>query len=244
MEIAVSQVATGKANKNYKLFGRLCHHKDVCMCGFGALGFYLLYRFECTGEFEKSTVDFTKAEEWFDIKMLVSLHNFQESQFKGIKDATYTEYVKSILTVLGLPTSSQLHLGRKMGAVHCEMMELGATLTKTLGNWNSQVFDKAYLAKIPLQAMCGAAQYSEGGGIFYCPRTAVITNTLEQMEDELWQWADLSLAFYCVCFLDLHEKNKACYFSRCSIYDGVSSGTCTPSLVSVTNVPNGSLQKV
>jgi Centromere DNA-binding protein complex CBF3 subunit, domain 2 len=76
MEIAISQVATGKTNKNYKLFGRLCHHKDVRMCGFGALGFYLLYRFECTGEFEKSTVDFTKAEEWFDIKMLVSLHNF------------------------------------------------------------------------------------------------------------------------------------------------------------------------
>jgi hypothetical protein len=50
------------------------------------------------------------------------------------------------------------------------------------------------LAKIPLQAMRGAAQYSKGGGIFYCPRTAAITNTLEQME-ELWQWADLSLAF-------------------------------------------------
>jgi Centromere DNA-binding protein complex CBF3 subunit, domain 2 len=111
MEIAISQVATGKTNKNYKLFGRLCCHKYVCMCGFGALGFYLLYRFECTGEFEKSTVDFTKAEEWFDIKMLVSLHNFQESQFKGIKDTMYAEYVKSILTVLGLPTSSQLHLG-------------------------------------------------------------------------------------------------------------------------------------
>jgi Centromere DNA-binding protein complex CBF3 subunit, domain 2 len=113
-------------------------------CGFGALaGFYLLYRFECgTGKFEKSTVDFTKAEEWFDIKTLVSLHNFQESQFKGIKDTTYAEYVKSILTVLGLPTSSQLHLGRKMGAVHCETMELGATLTKTLGNWNPQVFDR------------------------------------------------------------------------------------------------------
>jgi hypothetical protein len=48
MEIAVSQIATRKTNKNYKLFGRLCRHKDVRMCGFGALGFYLFYRFECT----------------------------------------------------------------------------------------------------------------------------------------------------------------------------------------------------
>ena len=45
MEIFISQLATGKTNGLYKLFGRSCRHVDVLRCAYGGLGFWLAYRF-------------------------------------------------------------------------------------------------------------------------------------------------------------------------------------------------------
>lgn len=40
-----------------------------------------------------------------------------------------------VLESLGLPTNNQLHLGRKMGSINCEMMELDPVLlVRIFGN--------------------------------------------------------------------------------------------------------------
>ncbi|KAG7367334.1 centromere DNA-binding like protein [Nitzschia inconspicua] len=46
--VMILQMATGKTNKDLKLYGRVARHKNVNLCSIGALGFYLMYRFHYT----------------------------------------------------------------------------------------------------------------------------------------------------------------------------------------------------
>jgi hypothetical protein len=48
--ILIMQIIEGKTNNEKIVWGRTMHHKNVNMCSVGALGFYLMYRFEVTGE--------------------------------------------------------------------------------------------------------------------------------------------------------------------------------------------------
>ena len=191
MEIFVSQVARGKTNRDHKIFSRSIRHKDVFLCGTGALAFYLFFRFHHTKEFDPPNVpDFTDSKQWFDIKTLVALHD-PDSYTKGIADTNYSTYIKTVLQALGLPTNFMLHLGRKVGAVELEMMELDVALLKTLGNWNMSVFDKAYSAKLPIEALRMAAAFIDG--YFFCARTVVVTDLLEQIEATFWLFVEENL---------------------------------------------------
>ena len=80
------------------------------------------------------------------------------------------------------------------------MMSLRDDLVKKLGNWEPCVFDKAYSSKIPLEAMRAAGEYTEG--VFYCPRSVVVTDTLEQLEALLWDWVEPAIEI-------LEEKYRA-----------------------------------
>lgn len=92
--VFIMQLAEGKTNDGIKLYGRLTRHKDVRLCGAGALALYLLYRFEVTGEMDEPP-DFTKNESWFDIKLLVDA---QANDFtKSVKNTTYADAMKTIL---------------------------------------------------------------------------------------------------------------------------------------------------
>jgi hypothetical protein len=47
--ILIMQILEGKTNNGKKIWGRKMLHKNVNMCSIGALGFYLMSRFEVTG---------------------------------------------------------------------------------------------------------------------------------------------------------------------------------------------------
>lgn len=54
-----------------KQYGRCTRNKDVKVCGVGAMGFYLLLRFEISGEMDEGKrPNFAINKEWFDIKIL------------------------------------------------------------------------------------------------------------------------------------------------------------------------------
>ena len=88
VEILILRIATGKTNNLKTLFGRCMRHVKVEMCPIGGLGFYLLMRYHVCNE----NFDFTKNENWFNIKLLISTkHSNYE---KSINDSYYAKFVK------------------------------------------------------------------------------------------------------------------------------------------------------
>ena len=101
--ILVMQLAFGKANKGKKLFGRVARHKDVRKCGVGALAFYLLFRFELTGEFDSIQYNLADNKAWFDVKLLVGVQGTDYE--KSISNKTYADAMKAVLKQLGIASS-------------------------------------------------------------------------------------------------------------------------------------------
>ena len=84
--IGIQRVSMGKANKDKVIYGRSMRHKDVEMCSIGALGLYLLTRFEVTDEIED--IDFSDNRTWFNRKLLKSMVGANSS--KGNVKYVYT----------------------------------------------------------------------------------------------------------------------------------------------------------
>jgi hypothetical protein len=66
--ILIMQILEGKTNAGKIVWGRGMRHKPVNMCSIGALGFYLMARFDMTGE----KFDFSDNSSWFNRKLLFS----------------------------------------------------------------------------------------------------------------------------------------------------------------------------
>ena len=112
-------------------FGRATRHKDVFQCAIGALGFYLLFRFDGTGEFNE-VPDFTENKAWFDKKLLVELGKDPNKQ---MKQRTYMNAVKDIFKELGICAKHLAHWGRVTAPVYMEFKELPETVVKMLGKF-------------------------------------------------------------------------------------------------------------
>jgi hypothetical protein len=75
--IIIMQILEGKTNAGKIVWGCVMGHKHVNMCLIGALGFYLMERFDMTGE----KFDLSYNSSWFNRKLLVSpthLKNFDK----------------------------------------------------------------------------------------------------------------------------------------------------------------------
>lgn len=155
------------------IYGRMIRHREVEMCGIGALGFYLLMRFENTGELEK--LDFTDNKEWFDIKLMVDCKaSSLEDLSKSVNDSYYATAIKDVCRRLGLDAKHWIHFGRCMGPVRLEMEELDQQSIKLLGMWGMDCYDDRYSTKMPLKAMRVAAGFEPERGCHYNPRTQVL----------------------------------------------------------------------
>ena len=106
LNISVIQLATGKTNHGIKLYGRCLRHKDVKLCGVGAMAMYLMYRFELSKEMDPPP-DFTKNDSWFDIKLLTdgTIQNITT----GIANTTYGDHMKLVIRHLGIPAVHWRH---------------------------------------------------------------------------------------------------------------------------------------
>lgn len=164
-------ITVGKTNfGSQKLYGRTMRSSDVTQCAFGALGFYLLLRFYITKEFVGSKeIDFTDNRAWFDIKLLVDA--YADSYCSEMADTTYAKGISHVLKSLGLITNHYRHLGRVLGPGELELLENDGDGTRTLGNWDPKIQEKAYSIKLPMKTMRRMARYVDGDGMFFSPRT-------------------------------------------------------------------------
>jgi hypothetical protein len=159
----------GKTNfGSLKLYGRTMRCKDATQCAFGALGFYLCLRFYITKEFD-SPVDFTRNERWFDIKLLVDA--YADSYEHEMSDSTYAKGIGHVLKAVGCITNHYRHLGRVLGPGELELLENDGDGTRTLGNWDPKMQEKAYSIKLPMKTMRRMAKFVDGDGMCFCPRT-------------------------------------------------------------------------
>ena len=191
--VAVLQIATGKTNKGLKLYGRVARHKEVNMCPIGALGFYLMYRFSTTNEFDGDRIpDFTSNEAWFDIKLLVE-SNTQDFK-KSIKNTSYAQAVKAACDFHKIASNHCVHLGRVIGHKEGEMNGDDIEELRQLGNWDPKTQEKAYSNKLPMKVIRSRAGYQQADGLYFNPRTAI--EPPEELKKLVFPWLDNARASF------------------------------------------------
>jgi hypothetical protein len=192
------RIGIGKVNKENPLFGRVMRHANEELCPVGSYAFMLLSRFEVAGE----KLDFSSNKAWFDVKLMVeqgihcqiyslfqlySLCKGSKVPTKAVSDKTYARVIKSVCAELGIPTKHFLHIGRAVGLVTGEMLEAEAQELKNLGNWNPDVVESYYSAKIPLRVLRLMAGHSREKGLVFLPRAGVKPS--EELLDLVFPWA-------------------------------------------------------
>ena len=113
IHVGVMQIFEGKTNKTKTLYGRVLRHRDPFLCAMGALGFYLLVRFEVTKECDK--FDMSKNKKWFNIKVLTDTQKCKDNTV-GMTDKPYADAVREACKALGIITKHFAHIGRAAGA--------------------------------------------------------------------------------------------------------------------------------
>jgi hypothetical protein len=185
--IALFFLLSGKTNHGVRLYGRVVRHKNVELCGIGALGFYLMFRFHHSGEFDPPP-DFTDNKAWFDIKLMTggSKHNTHT-----MTNDTYGKAIRKVLKQVKIASNHYAHLGRVMGPAQLEFLEFDQRDIQTLGNWDPSMQESRYSTKLPMKVMRGIAGFTENGGMYYNPRTVV--EPPEELKYMIFPFADQSL---------------------------------------------------
>ena len=186
----VMTILDGKTNRLNKLYGRTMRAKDVSLCPLGALGFYLLSRFQLTKEFDGANCpDFTKNEEWYDIKLLASMGGNEPGHTKEQRSETYYKCIREILRTKKITSNHYMHLGRVLGSANLQYKEIDDDLIRQLGNWSVTIRDLCYSTKLPIAAMRAAADFPDG---FFCPRSQVIPP--EELANKIFSFVEEQLA--------------------------------------------------
>lgn len=172
MFIMVNQIPFGKTNHGRTLYGRATRHRDVRLCAVAAFSFYLQYRLFITDEFKDFTVDqWCDNRQWFDIKLIVDVSSPDKT--KGMKNDSYAQKLKSVLSRLNLPVSILVHLGRKLAPKLLDCFEEESKDIERLGNWNPSLMDSTYSSKLPLKPIRTMAGYPSKTNFYYLPRGTV-----------------------------------------------------------------------
>jgi hypothetical protein len=122
---------TGKTNNRLKLYGRIMRHIDPVLCGIGGMGFYLYFRFSNSNEMSPPP-DFTTNKAWFDIKLLTD--GSKEGNCKEMSNESFSKGIQSVLDNLGITSKHYLHLGRVLGPISLEKMEIESRDIQQLRN--------------------------------------------------------------------------------------------------------------
>ena len=186
--VLMMQIATGKTNKELKLYGRAGRHKDVQLCCVGALAFYLFYRFEKTNEFSDGKVDFTQNKTWFDTKLLVDYRGPSKDYSSCISSKTYAVSIAKMLSILLISSSHLLHIGRKWGSYGCQLRGDDTREIQCLGNWDPSTQEKAYSINIPINIIRSAAGYDSTCKVHVCPRSSC--KPPDELRKQVFPWVD------------------------------------------------------
>ena len=147
--ILIMQILEGKTNVGKIVWGRVMRHREVNMCSLGALGLYLMARFDMTGE----KFDFNENSIWFNRKLLVSPTHSTNLD----KEMTYKHYptvLREICLQLNIIIEKYFHFGRYYGNMDGELNgDLSGHDLETLGNWMLTQREECYSTKLPLRPM-------------------------------------------------------------------------------------------
>ena len=168
VEILVMRIATGKTNGLKILYGRCMRHKDVNLCAYGALAFYLMLRFNRTGE----KINFQNASEWFDINLLVDVK--KKCFEKKMSGGTYGESIGAACKACGVSTKKKKHFGRSTGHADGELKEMLGYYLEDIDHWNIDTRRKNYSQKFPMAGMRQMAGHPEEKGCYFVPRNGLI----------------------------------------------------------------------
>jgi hypothetical protein len=147
--IIIVQILEGKTNNGKIVWVRTMRHKNVNMCSIGALGFYLMSRFEATGEI----FDFATNKSWFNRKLLVSQTHVKTLD-KEMSFQHYPTVLTQICLALGIVIEKYFHLGRFYGNMDGELNgDLSSSELENLVNWLMTQREDCYSTKLPLRPM-------------------------------------------------------------------------------------------
>jgi len=172
MLLMINQIAQGKTNHGRLMYGRATRHRDVRLCCLGALAFYLMYRFDCTGEFKDMTInDWLDNSKWFDIKLLVDINTHDNT--KEMQNDGYSDHIKRVLKLLALSCDKLCHLGRNLGSKILDLLEEESEEIRRMGQWNQSIFDNSYSSKLPMSPIRKLAGFFSNNKFYFNTRTAV-----------------------------------------------------------------------
>jgi hypothetical protein len=158
-------------------------HVDVLLCPIGALAMYLYIRFKMSKEFD-SSFDFSRNEEWYNIKLYTD--GTRQKMFKGISSKGYGTAMGQVAHALGVSSKHTTHLGRVLGPKVLEMQEFSPEEIRVLGNWDPKVQESTYSTKLPMKVIRGMAGFVGSGGMHYNPRVAV--EVPEELSNAVFPW--------------------------------------------------------
>jgi Centromere DNA-binding protein complex CBF3 subunit, domain 2 len=180
LPIMIMGIPVGKTNKGAIRYGRALRHKNVKLCCYGALAFYLTIWFFLTKEFVDFTVgDWCENKKWFDVKLLVDVNGCNKT--KKMQNDLYSDKVKDVLKGLGLACNKLLHLGRNLGAKILDLLEEFKEEKRQMGQWSPDVVDNSYSSKLPMRPIRKLAGYTSTTPMYYNKQTVV-----EPSEELLW----------------------------------------------------------
>ncbi|KAL3675821.1 hypothetical protein R1sor_025769 [Riccia sorocarpa] len=157
----------GKTNQFGRLEVAAClRNRKVSICPFGALGFYLFWRWHMQGEDFPS---FARSSDWYNIKLLKSGTNL----CKEVDYRVHKESIESAFAAIGLKSKAKTHVGRGSSARMAELGGASEAQIRRLGRWNHQTMENCYLTSLPREAMRTLAGFSPSQGQFFLSRMAV-----------------------------------------------------------------------
>jgi hypothetical protein len=110
-----------------------------------------LYRLSCPREFEGGIWDFSKNENWFDMKLLVDVQSCaKHDSKKAISPKPYTIAIKKHCKSLGVLAAHYIHIGRVLGSYISEVNEDNSHDIRRLGNWDPTTQEKFYSMRLPM----------------------------------------------------------------------------------------------
>ena len=170
--IGIQRVSMGKTNREKVLYGRAMRHREVELSSIGALGLYLMTRFEVTNEIK--SIDFSKNSTWFNRKLLKAMTCGADStdpNEEPMSPSQYTKKMKNTCKSCNIESNTWLHFGRKCAPALMDLEEVNKMDKRALGNWITDVFGEFYSSKLPLAAMRVMAGFDKRLGMHHNPRT-------------------------------------------------------------------------
>ena len=175
--INVGKTAAADSDKRVIIQAKSLRHKNVEKCEQGALAVSLFTRFRVTDE----EFDLTDNEQWYNIHTSVAIGDGKVKDLEKAKERSELDMgrsgfyasIKKAFLKFGHCVAHVNHFGRSCSPVVLEFAEVMTCYIKELGNWDMNVFERHYSAKMAWPALRAAANFRQERGNYYQPRQRI-----------------------------------------------------------------------